>query len=223
MQSREAQVSRPVRVPAQARSQRTRQTIIETSASVLERRGYAATSLDEIASEMGMSRGALYHHFPSKAVLAEAVVQAHYERWRELTTRIAEQGLSPLIRIITLTYEVGRNSQIDPVIRAGLRMQLEHAIIEDDLGHKLPTPYVGWIDHLTAIVADGQAAGEINQDITATDLASNLVESYYGIQHVSFRACNGTDLPARIQRWWNILLPAIATPGWLAANQPIGA
>jgi AcrR family transcriptional regulator len=120
-------VTRPVRVPAQARSQRTRQTIIETSASVLERRGYAATSLDEIASEMGMSRGALYHHFPSKAVLAEAVVQAHYERWRELTTRIAEQGLSPLIRIITLTYEVGRNSQIDPVIRAGLRMQLEHA------------------------------------------------------------------------------------------------
>jgi hypothetical protein len=78
---------------------------------------------------------------------------------------------------------------------------------------------VGWIDHLTAIVDEGQVAGEISQDIIATDLASNLVESYYGIQHVSFRACNGTDLPARIHRWWNILLPAIATPGWLTANQ----
>jgi len=220
MESRGARLARSARAPAQVRSQRTRRKIIETSASVLERRGYAATSLDEIANEMGMSRGALYHHFPSKAVLTQAVVQSHYERWGELTTRIQEQELAPLIRIVTLTYEVARISQMDPVVRAGLRMQLEHAIIEDDLGSQLPTPYVGWIDHLTGIVGEGQLAGEIIQDVTASDLANNLVESYYGIQHVSFRVCNGTDLLARVHRWWNILLPAIATPAWMAAHWP---
>jgi AcrR family transcriptional regulator len=186
---------------------------------VLERRGYAATSLDEIAIEMGMSRGVLYHHFRSKAVLTEAVVESHYERWAELTDRVGERELPPLLRIITLTYEVARNCQIDPVVRAGLRMQLEHAVIEDDLGHALATPYVKWIEHLTAIVAAGQAAGEIVRDTTAADLASNVVESYFGIQHVSFRLCNGVDLLARVHRWWNILLPAIATPAWLAANR----
>ena len=212
-------MTRPVRVPAQGRSKRTRSRIIETAASVLERRGYAATTFDEIASEMGLSRGALYHHFQSKATLAEAVVESHYERWDELAARMQEQELPPLLRIITLTYEVARNSQIDPVVRAGLRMQLEHAIIEDDLGHELPTPYLRWIDHLTVVVAEGQAAGEITRDATAADLASNVVESYFGIQYVSFRLCNGTDLLARVHRWWNILLPAIATPAWLATHQ----
>ena len=212
-------MTRPVRVPTQDRSKRTRARIIETSASVLERRGYAATSLDEIAAEMGMSRGALYHHFQSKATLTEAVVESHYERWDKLATDLQERELTPLLRIITLTYDVARNSQIDPVVRAGLRMQLEHTVIEDDLGHQLPTPYVRWIEHLTFVVAEGQAAGEITRDTTASDLASNLVESYFGIQYVSFRLCNGADLLARIHRWWNILLPAIATPAWMATHQ----
>ena len=212
-------MTRTARVPTQTRSKLTRQKIIETSASVLERRGYAGTSLDEIASEMGMTRGALYHHFRSKAVLAEAVVQSHYERWDRLTTRVQEQERSPVLHVIALTYEVARNSQIDPVIRAGLRMQLEHAIIEDDLGRRLPTPYVNWIDQLTVVIAEGQAAGEIVSAVTASDLASNLVETYFGIQHVSFRLCNGADLLARVHRWWNIVLPAIATPAWMASNQ----
>jgi AcrR family transcriptional regulator len=214
-------VTQAGRVPAQDRSKRTRLKIIETSASVLERRGYAATSLDEIAVEMGMSRGVLYHHFRSKAELTEAVVQSHYERWDDLTNRVRERELPPLMRIIALTNEVARNSQIDPVVRAGLRMQLEHAVIEKDLGRALATPYVKWIEHLAVIVADGQAAGEIIRDNTAADLASNLVESYFGIQYVSFRLCNGVDLLARVHRWWNILLPAIATPAWLTSNQQL--
>ena len=209
---------RPSRLPSQDRSKLTRRRIIETSATVLERRGYAATSLDEIASEMGMSRGALYHHFQSKADLTEAVVQEHYQRWGSLTAYVAGLELPPLLRIMTLTYAVARNSQVDPVVRAGLRMQLEHAIIEDDLGHQLPTPYVTWIDVLTLVVVEGQSCGEITPDATAPDLASTLVESYFGIQHVSFRLSNGTDLITRISRWWTILLPALATSSWLGSN-----
>lgn len=212
-------MTQPTRIPAQTRSKITRQKIIETSARVLERRGYAGTSLDEIAAEMGMTRGVLYHHFPSKAALTEAVVQSHYDRWERLSNSVQSQQLPPLLRIIALTYEVARNAQIDPVVRAGLRMQLEHAVIEDDLGRPLPTPYVRWIEHLTGIVDEGQAAGEITRDTAAPDLASHLVETYFGIQHVSFRLRNGADLPARVHRWWSIVLPAIATPAWLASNQ----
>ena len=211
-------MTRATRVPTQDRSKLTRRRIIETSATVLERRGYAATSLDEIASEMGMSRGALYHHFQSKADLTEAVVHSHYERWEGLTNYVGELELPPLLRIITLTYAVARNSQLDPVVRAGLRMQLEHAIIESDLGRQLPTPYVTWIKNLAVVAEEGQASGDMTRDAAAVDLASNLVESYFGIQHVSFRLSNGADLISRISRWWTILLPALATPAWLGSN-----
>ena len=210
-----------VRDPIQERSKLTRSKIIEASASLLELQGYAATRLDEIADDIEMSRGALYHHFPSKAVLAEAVVKAHYDRWQVVMDRVRSSDLPPLSRIITLTYEVARISQIDPVVRAGLRLQLEHALVEKDLPNKLTIPYIGWIAHLTDIVADGQTADEITKAISADDIATNLVESYFGIQHVSFRLSNGMDLPDRLRRWWRILLPAIATPDWLMSNQQI--
>ena len=37
--------------------------------------GYAATSMDDLCAEVGLTRGALYHHFGGKAGLLEAVVR----------------------------------------------------------------------------------------------------------------------------------------------------
>ncbi|MDX2161310.1 MAG: TetR/AcrR family transcriptional regulator [bacterium] len=37
--------------------------------------GYAATSMDELCAEVGLTRGALYHHFGGKEGLLEAVVR----------------------------------------------------------------------------------------------------------------------------------------------------
>ncbi len=39
-------------------------------------RGYAATSLDEIARSLGATKGRIYHHFPSKADLFAEVFRA---------------------------------------------------------------------------------------------------------------------------------------------------
>jgi AcrR family transcriptional regulator len=39
----------------------------------LEQRGYAATTTQDIIGEAGVTKGALYHHFPSKPDLFEAV------------------------------------------------------------------------------------------------------------------------------------------------------
>ena len=43
-------------------------------------RGFDAVSLDEVAAAAGVTKGSLYHHFASKAVLFEAVYRAELER-----------------------------------------------------------------------------------------------------------------------------------------------
>lgn len=49
--------------------------------------GYAATSMDELCAQVGLTRGALYHHFGGKEGLFEAVVtQIHDEISERLTT-----------------------------------------------------------------------------------------------------------------------------------------
>lgn len=55
-------------------SEATRAALLETATALFAERGYAATALEDVASATQVTRGAVYHHFASKAVLFEAVV-----------------------------------------------------------------------------------------------------------------------------------------------------
>src|SRR5690348_13386914 len=44
----------------------SRQEILRTAARLFGQRGYDATSMNDVAAALKLSKGALYHHFPSK-------------------------------------------------------------------------------------------------------------------------------------------------------------
>jgi AcrR family transcriptional regulator len=53
-----------------------RQLILEQAIALFVEQGYAGLGMRELAKALGMSKSALYHYFPSKEALFEAVVQA---------------------------------------------------------------------------------------------------------------------------------------------------
>jgi AcrR family transcriptional regulator len=56
----------------------TRERILEVVLELFIRKGYAATSMREIAAPLGISKAALYYHFPSKAhIMLELHLQMH--------------------------------------------------------------------------------------------------------------------------------------------------
>jgi AcrR family transcriptional regulator len=57
-----------VRYPTQHKD-RTRRKIIESAAHLFSARGFAATSIEDIMSDCGLTRGAFYAHFQSKGQL----------------------------------------------------------------------------------------------------------------------------------------------------------
>ncbi|HEU4537866.1 MAG TPA: helix-turn-helix domain-containing protein [Polyangiaceae bacterium] len=63
-----------LRGPQQARSQATHARLIEAAVDCLVRQGYAGTSTQAVAQAAGVSQGALFKHFPSKAELLGAAV-----------------------------------------------------------------------------------------------------------------------------------------------------
>ena len=65
---------RPPRRTQADRATRTRAALVAAARELFAEQGFAATSRDAIAARAGVTRGALYHHFDSKAVLAAAVV-----------------------------------------------------------------------------------------------------------------------------------------------------
>jgi AcrR family transcriptional regulator len=63
----------------------TRARLLEAAARVYARRGFAGATLDEVAGEAGLTKGAVYAHFGSKENLLLALLQEH------LAGQIAEQ------------------------------------------------------------------------------------------------------------------------------------
>ncbi|WP_197320431.1 TetR/AcrR family transcriptional regulator [Saccharomonospora sp. NB11] len=68
--------------PGAARSRRdgyaesTRQALVDSAVALFTDRGYAGTSLDEIARRARVTKGALYHHFNGKQAIFEAALDA---------------------------------------------------------------------------------------------------------------------------------------------------
>jgi AcrR family transcriptional regulator len=51
----------------------TRDKLLAAAARVFLRHGFGAASMDQVRQEAGVSNGSLYHHFPTKAQLADAL------------------------------------------------------------------------------------------------------------------------------------------------------
>ena len=63
-------------MPTQSeRTEATRAALLRAARQLFGERGFAATSIEELASSAGVTRGALYHHFASKEDLFAAVFE----------------------------------------------------------------------------------------------------------------------------------------------------
>lgn len=59
--------------------ERTVEQIIEIAIKLFSEKGYDNTSIQDIAEKLGMTKGAIYHHFKSKHEILEVVLKKYFE------------------------------------------------------------------------------------------------------------------------------------------------
>ncbi|MEK3795670.1 TetR/AcrR family transcriptional regulator [Paenibacillus sp. FSL R7-0204] len=59
----------------------TKNRILEHASSLFAQKGYGAVSMNEVCSAAKVSKGSLYHHFPSKDELFLYVVEVDTQKW----------------------------------------------------------------------------------------------------------------------------------------------
>ena len=71
-------------------SEQTIERIVAVSRSLFLEKGYEKTSMQDIVNALGMSKGAIFHHFPSKEAILSEVARRQigngesiFERWLE--------------------------------------------------------------------------------------------------------------------------------------------
>ena len=74
MKGQGVSVNKPRRVGRPSSMDAPRETILRVASNLFAHGGFAATSLMDIASAVGVSKAAVYHYFPTKQVIYEAIV-----------------------------------------------------------------------------------------------------------------------------------------------------
>ncbi len=87
------------------RARDTRNHILEVAAAAFAERGFAGTSLNQVLRDSGISKGALYFHFPSKEALAIAVVDHLRGAWLDAALHGIDADATSLeqLRMMALT------------------------------------------------------------------------------------------------------------------------
>ncbi|APR52807.1 TetR/AcrR family transcriptional regulator [Sphingomonas koreensis] len=74
------------------RTAETREALLDAAIRLLHRKGYSGATTELIAEEAGMTRGALHHHFRTRAHLMAEVIHTVYQREQHAYREIAAQS-----------------------------------------------------------------------------------------------------------------------------------
>ena len=89
----------PLTDQRRARGQATRERLLAAARELFGERGYEATPIEAVLEASGVARGALYHHFQSKAELFDAVAEELFVEIADVTDAAAREGADTLERL----------------------------------------------------------------------------------------------------------------------------
>jgi AcrR family transcriptional regulator len=76
-----------------------RERILASAAGLFARKGVSATTVREIADEVGMLSGSLYHHFDSKEAMVDEIVTSYLEDLRVRYKAVAASDADPRTKL----------------------------------------------------------------------------------------------------------------------------
>jgi AcrR family transcriptional regulator len=151
-----------------------RQRIMDAAEVVIRRHGPGKTNVVDVARELGQSHASVYRYFASKAELFDALVERWLARVSEPLESIA-RGEGPAgdrLRewLMALFRAKVRKVTADPELFS------TYQAIAAESPRSVALHLAMLDEHVTAIIADGVAAGEFSQD-TDTRRAARAVLS----------------------------------------------
>jgi len=162
----------------QQRSEETRATILDAAVRRFSISGYDAASVDDICAEAGVSKGAFYHHFPTK----QTVFLALLEGW----LKTIDAGLNGL-RKETVPETFVAMTKLLPVIFTSadesMPMFLEfwtQASRDETVWQATIAPYRHYREHFASLIRDGITEGSFKQ-VDAESAAQVVVSLAVGL------------------------------------------
>lgn len=161
----------------------TRQALLGAAFEEIQAVGFRAASLDNILARVGVTKGALYHHFPNKNALGLAVIdELIWPQSRRHFEVLADPTLHPVDALISILKDeittMGGHEHIHGCPVCNLVQDM--AGVDEAFRLRLLRIHEAWQEAITQALKRGQQAGQIRRDADAAHMAALMVAAYEG-------------------------------------------
>jgi TetR/AcrR family acrAB operon transcriptional repressor len=153
----------------------TRTRLLDAALASFHAKGYSATTLEDIAREAGITRGAIQWHFGSKAELYNTLVRECYQEASEVFGGLYEAGGTPLqkLRLVLVRWlgyteeNVKFRTMLELImLKTEVSPELASGMQEKRHGNQLTIRF--FADLIRQGIEAGEIRPEVHPEITAT-------------------------------------------------------
>jgi TetR/AcrR family transcriptional regulator, transcriptional repressor for nem operon len=160
-------------------------------------------SLETILAQAGVTKGALYHHFPTKAALGLAVVdevvkELLLERW--LGVLHAQPGDPVTALQGTLRHRAANLTAGEIELGCPLNnLAQEMSPLDEQFRRSVNATFETWREGFAEALARGQAEGSVRRDVDAKKVATFIVAAVEGSYGLAKSAQSGPMVRANLE------------------------
>jgi len=170
-----------------AEAAETRLAILRAALAEFSRRGYSATTLDGVARAAGVTRGAVYWHFASKAALYEELLRAFGGQAGAIMGAAAAEGgdfIAVCQRILTrLLTRLEEDKELRAVMELSLFKTERTAELADVVANQRASMNE-LVAQLAGIMQAGIVQGALRADLDPRDVARGFLAYQQGLFHL---------------------------------------
>jgi AcrR family transcriptional regulator len=170
--------------------------ILAAATHLFATKGIEATTMHDIATEAGISAGAIYRYFPSKDQLLRAVFGDCTEQkraWFQAAAEDAESPLQSLLRIGRHAWDELQEQRPEHMV-LGLETTLAACRRPESVPPEHRESELAVVEGLEELIRQAQAAGEIDRAVDARSLALLLQACHVGCHVLQLDLGEETDL-----------------------------
>ncbi|MBK5539501.1 efflux system transcriptional repressor EmhR [Pseudomonas sp. TH05] len=189
-------------------AQETRKQILEAAEKAFYERGVARTTLADIATLAGVTRGAIYWHFSNKADLVQAMLDTLREPLEELARASeSEEELDPLGCMRKLLIHLFHQVALDPKTRRINEILFHKCEFTDemcDLRHQRRAASIDCNVRIELTLRNAVNRGQLPSNLDTARAAISMHAYIDGILYQWLLAPDSFELDKQAERWTDI-------------------
>ncbi|MHB9116737.1 MAG: TetR/AcrR family transcriptional regulator [Burkholderiales bacterium] len=161
----------------------TREKLLQAAFCEIHRQGFQAASITNILGDTGLTKGALYHHFPTKQAIGLAVIEEVIEaRLDELIFRPLRESEKPVETLLEIMGSVHQKVGAD-FIKLGCplnNLMQEMSPLDEAFKGQLNHVLALWRQGVEEALRRGIRQGQIRADVDCGAAALFIVSAWEG-------------------------------------------